>query len=185
MKIVMLQRRKLESGKPGTLLKNFAGSGIDYLFAPQEADGPHVCEVKDRDHIKRFLSIPDGFDLDESSDAGDSEDAGSIKDDIEDELAKEPVVSKHDPWPSIMTIDFEAMDPKTNTKVWPMKRLRLFAEQSMGISNANSKKEIAEYAEEVYGIQFPSSVNTASKMLKELITDIQTVKAQEVEQTTE
>lgn len=34
--------------------------GIEYHFAPQ-ADGAHVAEVENDDHIARFLSIPEGF----------------------------------------------------------------------------------------------------------------------------
>lgn len=32
----------------------------EYHFAPDK-DGKHVCEVADKRHIQRFLSIPEGF----------------------------------------------------------------------------------------------------------------------------
>lgn len=34
--------------------------GIEYHFAPQ-ADGAHVADVKDKAHIARFLSMPEGY----------------------------------------------------------------------------------------------------------------------------
>jgi hypothetical protein len=39
--------------------------GVDYHFKPtSDAEGaPHVCEVKDEEHIARFLEIRDGYKL--------------------------------------------------------------------------------------------------------------------------
>ncbi len=34
--------------------------GITYHFAPN-ADGAHVADVADNDHIQRFLGIPEGY----------------------------------------------------------------------------------------------------------------------------
>lgn len=36
--------------------------GVDYHFKPQ-ADGAHVCEVSDKKHIQRFLSITEGYQI--------------------------------------------------------------------------------------------------------------------------
>ena len=32
-----------------------------YHFKPEDPKGPHVAEVKDEEHIERFLAIPEGF----------------------------------------------------------------------------------------------------------------------------
>lgn len=34
--------------------------GVNYHFKPNK-QGDHVCDVKDKAHVKRFLSIPEGF----------------------------------------------------------------------------------------------------------------------------
>lgn len=34
--------------------------GTEYHFAPQ-ADGAHVAEVEETEHIERFLAIPEGY----------------------------------------------------------------------------------------------------------------------------
>lgn len=35
--------------------------GSEYLFEPRGPKGEHVAEVENRDHIERFLSVPEGF----------------------------------------------------------------------------------------------------------------------------
>jgi hypothetical protein len=34
---------------------------VDYHFAPQVPNGPHVAEVSDEQHIARFLAITEGY----------------------------------------------------------------------------------------------------------------------------
>lgn len=35
--------------------------GVVYHFSPRKADGRHVAEVEDEDHVQRFLDIPEGY----------------------------------------------------------------------------------------------------------------------------
>lgn len=35
--------------------------GATYVFEPTGPDGEHMCEIEDTGHIKRLLSIPEGF----------------------------------------------------------------------------------------------------------------------------
>jgi len=37
--------------------------GSTYHFKPEAGDGDHVCEVADKNHIGRFLSITEGYEL--------------------------------------------------------------------------------------------------------------------------
>lgn len=43
--------------------------GVTYEFKPEERDGPHVCDVTDEDHIRRFLAIPEGYRALDAADA--------------------------------------------------------------------------------------------------------------------
>lgn len=52
----------------------------EYHFAP-DATGKHVCEVKDRAHIARFLSIAEGYQLPDEEDAA-SEDGATAAQDV-------------------------------------------------------------------------------------------------------
>lgn len=39
-----------------------------YHFKPARGDGRHICEVVDKAHIARFLSIPEGFRIPDDED---------------------------------------------------------------------------------------------------------------------
>ena len=80
------------------LLKREGGTkvdidGVEYHFAPNE-DGDHVCEVSNKKHIARFLSIPEGYEIhgsDDDSDQTDDEDNDlDESSDDSDDGSKEP-----------------------------------------------------------------------------------------------
>ena len=174
MKIESLVKRTLEDGTPGMLLKNFMGSGTDYLFAPETEDGPHVCEVKTKEHYKRFLSITEGFEFYDPDDEG-NEELRHVQSEIQQEEEEEverleqEEAEKRDRWPDIMDIAVQ------DGKEWPVKRLNQYAIDKFGI-NPKSKKEIREYADEMYGIILPAALRSPGPMLKALIEGIQASK---------
>lgn len=82
-----------------SLIKRTGGTvvtldGKDYKFQPDELDR-HVCDVTDKKHIQRFLSIPEGFaiaDDDEPVDADKAPDAaGTLAPDVDEEAEQAAV----------------------------------------------------------------------------------------------
>lgn len=48
--------------------------GKEYHFKPRETGAPHLCDVKDKGHMKRFLSIPEAYELFIPDDEDDGDD---------------------------------------------------------------------------------------------------------------
>lgn len=166
MKIVSLIKRK-----GGTVLKNFKGSGIDYHFKPEVEGGPHVCDVTNKDHVKTFLRITEGFEP-FLGDETDDDEVQAINNEIEDETEREEreaAVAGRQKWPDIMEI------AANDNKEWNNKRLTQYATEVMGI-NAGSRTEIKEYAEKVYGIVLPNTIRQAGPLIRELILQIQAIR---------
>ncbi len=167
MKIISLKRRTLPNGQPGTLHENFLGSGIDYLFAPVVKDGPHICEVKDKEHAKVFLRISEGYDPVMDDDGVDEVKAEIKADKRKEKAAQEKdQAQKQGDLPDIMSID------TNDKKKWQTKALSNFAEQAMGI-NPKSKSEIRDYAEDEYDIILPTTIRSPGPLLRLLIERIQ------------
>lgn len=59
--------------RPGGTVASLDGKA--YKFEPRQPGGPHLCDVRNKAHAQRFLSIPEGYEAYLPEEAFDDEDA--------------------------------------------------------------------------------------------------------------
>ena len=118
--------------------------GIHYHFGPNESDA-HVCEVENKKHIARFLSIP----------------TYAVYGD--EPIPKDVIKMIASPITEYTVEKQEEIKPtETPIEQWTAAELFEFAKDKMGVDNPQDKDELELYALELYKIQIDKKKSPAT-----------------------
>lgn len=135
-----------------------ANRKVNYHFKPldpTDPDSPHVCNVPNEDHYKRFVKIPEAY-----REYFPDEEYTPVMQlpDADDDI--DPLDPRND------FNDLLSVNPEDVSNDWLIK----FSNEILKISGKN-KQEIADYAIKHYSLEFDYKTTTSSEILRMILVE--------------